>query len=512
MQFLINVQLSKKTNIMKKILLLAVLVNFIFIANAQVIPNAGFENWDSTIMYENPIGYSTSNTYTYPQTGDVNVSKQVPAYSGSYSVLLETMDLMGSPFLGFMIYGDPSALIGGGSVQNIKGGFPYSQMPDSFIFYARHQCTHSDTAYVVVILKKTLAGTSYPFSVNMFKLYGTQNTVKRYSFPIPEVVLMGFPVSPDSAIIAFTSSNPMFQDSMTIGNWLEVDKISFHKKTGTAAVIPNNDFEKWDVMANVEPQGWATINFFDQLMGQPQGVFPVSPGHTGKFAAQVTSKIYDVDTFGILALGDINSTNPGMGITGNPDSLSFWYKYNNSKNKKDSAYTITVFTKFNSATGQSDQLDSFAFALAATSTFTQKTLRYPSMFGKSADSIGIFFSSSKLTPTGRGIGNYLTVDDVVLWSHNVGIAVNASNKSNAFVYPNPAGNFVNVQFELNASTNVTISLVDLNGRKVQSNNYSLTNGKQQIKFDLQNITDGSYLVVISEGNNSIYSKAIVVAK
>ena len=72
--------------IMKKIILSGLLTLTIFVIKAQVIPNAGFENWDSNAMYENPTGYATSNNFLYPQAGESNVTKQTPAYSGNYSV------------------------------------------------------------------------------------------------------------------------------------------------------------------------------------------------------------------------------------------------------------------------------------------------------------------------------------------------------------------------------------------------------------------------------------------
>jgi hypothetical protein len=500
---------------MKKVLLLGVLVSLIFTANAQVIPNAGFENWDS--MYENPTGYSTSNTYVDQLTGEYNVMKQSPGFSSNYLVRLVTMDVQGYPFPGFILYGDPSAFIGGGNIQSISGGFPYTQAPDKFVFYARYNCKHSDSAFVIVILKRL----GIPYTYKLFKLYGIQDTLKQYSFPIPAVYLPPpfdmIRVTPDTAIIGFASSDVLIQDSITIGNWLEIDKISFEKSGGGAMpAIPNNDFENW--VTALEPQNWITTNSLDLVKGQALGVVPVTPGHSGNVAAKITSNIYDIgssagsDTLGFLVLGDPNSDNPGMGIIDNPDSLSFWYKYNNAKNTKDNAYAVILFTKFNSSTQQSDQLDSNGFALNATSTFTYKTLKFPNIYGKSPDTIGIYFSSSKFTPTGRGVGNYLIVDDVLLWSHHVGIAVGSNDQNNTFVYPNPANKYVNVQFELNIPSDVTISLVDLNGRKIKTQDFSLYKGKQQIKLDLQEVADGQYLVVIAEGNNSIYSKRIVVRR
>jgi hypothetical protein len=503
---------------MKRILILGILVSAMFYSNAQVIPNAGFENWDSAFMYDNPTGYSTTNIYLYPLAG--NVMKQYPAFSGNYSAWLETTNIMGSPMFAFMMYGDPSALVGGGggTLTSIKGGFPYSQKPDSFVFYARHQCSHSDSALAIVILKKTYLGQSIPFSFTTFRMGGTQNTVKRYAFALVDT-LVPLPLTPDSAIIAFTSSDIFNQDSMSIGNWLEVDKISFKKKSGAPMnPIPNNDFESWDAVNSVEPQDWMTTNQFDLYLNRPLGVIPVTPGKTGKLAVKITSNVMDFggpepsDTFGILALGNQNSDNPGMGLVDNPDSLGFWYKYSNSKNLKDSAYAVVTFSRYNSSTQQTVQLDSSAFALGAAANFTYKTLKFPKVYGKGPDTIGLFFSSSKFTPTGRGVGNYLIVDDVVLWSHFVGIPISLNNQENGFVYPNPAKESINVQFELNKPSEITISLVDLSGRKIKSGDYTLTKGKQSVKIDIQDVTDGQYLVVIAQGDNQIYSRKVVVRK
>jgi hypothetical protein len=502
---------------MKKIILSALLIFVIFSIKAQLLPNAGFENWDSNEMYENPSGYSTSNNYLYPQTMETNVNKQTPPFSGSYSVWLETKSAMGFALPGFIIYGDPGALLGGGSILSIEGGFPYSQMPDSFNFYARHQCSDTDSAYVLVILKKMVAGTSVPISLNIYKLSGVQNTYKSYSFGIMKPPL---PIMPDTAIIAFSSSNPLNiqTGNITVGNWLEVDKISFKKNVGAANPIPNNDFEQWDMVAQVEPQGWGTLNILDVLFfSQPQGVVPVAPGYSGKVAAKITSNLFDFggpesDTFRLLMLGEMNSDNPGMAIIDNPDSISFWYKYNNAKNIKDSGYVFVSFTKFNASTTTSEQIDSVGIGLAATSAFTRKIVKFPNAYGKSPDSMQLVFSSSKLTPTGRGIGNYLIVDDVVLWSHYVGIAAGSFDKANSFVYPNPASDYVNVRFELKSDKRITLSLLDMNGRQIKISNYSLSSGNHNLRFDLPDVANGNYLIVLGDGEFSLFSKQIVVNK
>ncbi|MEL7250300.1 MAG: T9SS type A sorting domain-containing protein, partial [Bacteroidota bacterium] len=76
----------------------------------------------------------------------------------------------------------------------------------------------------------------------------------------------------------------------------------------------------------------------------------------------------------------------------------------------------------------------------------------------------------------------------------------------ALVYPNPAGNMVNLEFKEEIAT---VNIMDLMGRKV----YSRQNLNDMISIDISTWEEGAYLVEIrSKNTNSIYHKRLVVVR
>ncbi len=66
----------------------------------------------------------------------------------------------------------------------------------------------------------------------------------------------------------------------------------------------------------------------------------------------------------------------------------------------------------------------------------------------------------------------------------------------AKVYPNPAGNTVNVELSGNENENVTVSIYDYTGRMV----FSASRPNRNLRLDLENIGNGSYFISLK--NNS----------
>lgn len=108
---------------------------------------------------------------------------------------------------------------------------------------------------------------------------------------------------------------------------------------------------------------------------------------------------------------------------------------------------------------------------------------------------------------GRGIfrdNSYMTV----------GIEENkpnaTSNTSKVNVYPNPVERYANVMFELPANQNVTISIFDLSGRLIKSENMNnLSKGKNEIRVDCSSWNTGAYIVSIQYGSQIHSSKFLV---
>jgi len=100
----------------------------------------------------------------------------------------------------------------------------------------------------------------------------------------------------------------------------------------------------------------------------------------------------------------------GLAIPTRPDSLGFWYKYDNSNNTGDSA---VVWMELWYAGGPFWSGETF---LPATSTYTQMVLQYES-FWPTMDTLKFAFASSDYNDTlgNIGVGNVLKIDDVKLW-------------------------------------------------------------------------------------------------
>ncbi len=75
--------------------------------------------------------------------------------------------------------------------------------------------------------------------------------------------------------------------------------------------------------------------------------------------------------------------------------------------------------------------------------------------------------------------------------------------------PNPASEFLNVNFSNPAAQNGTILIRDIAGRTVSKKNYE--RGMQNVRMDLSNLSAAQYLMdVISEDNAPIYREKIIL--
>jgi hypothetical protein len=72
----------------------------------------------------------------------------------------------------------------------------------------------------------------------------------------------------------------------------------------------------------------------------------------------------------------------------------------------------------------------------------------------------------------------------------------SKNEYLASVYPNPFSHAISVAFEKEVTKDITISIHDINGRMVHHQNYSPA---QLIKFSLQDIANGSYIIHVLIG-------------
>lgn len=81
--------------------------------------------------------------------------------------------------------------------------------------------------------------------------------------------------------------------------------------------------------------------------------------------------------------------------------------------------------------------------------------------------------------------------------------------SNMSIYPNPANGFVAVEFNSEKAGNAVVSIVDLQGKTLQTRKTTLKSGKNSIQLNTSSLAPGLYITKV-EMENSIAIKKIIV--
>lgn len=77
------------------------------------------------------------------------------------------------------------------------------------------------------------------------------------------------------------------------------------------------------------------------------------------------------------------------------------------------------------------------------------------------------------------------------------------------VFPNPAAGYANLKLKLEKNAFLDVSMHDVSGRKISSSQQSLMAGEHQLRLDLNGLSDGLYLVRISDNQHHVSVPVIV---
>ena len=282
---------------------------------------------------------------------------------------------------------------------------------------------------------------------------------------------------------------------------------------------PDFSFENWadaaPPFATVDdPSGWASLNALTAV-GTDTSVFKVTVGPAaGAASAKIkTVKVVgaaipnpyapgDLDTAGLLVIGKINISPPGIkyGYNYNWRSqvLSFQCKY--TPMAGDSAFVLATLTKWNGTSR--DTIASGKYATGASTTaYELKSINLtydPAFASVVPDSQQIFISSSVYNHDGAKIGSTFYVDDIAWSGYNSTDEINVTvNK--IFVYPNPATNNISITSSVDAAI---IRITDITGRLI--GNYSMTNNKANIQTST--FASGIYIYNVLDQKKNVVNR------
>jgi hypothetical protein len=440
---------------MKKVFLLCALfvVQLQLPAQAQTIPNVGFESWQST-PYDEPNGWASSNPESFRKTGTINSTK-VSGQSGS-AIRLETVISNGDTGGAYVVNN------GGQNPENGEGGVPYSQKPSNLTGYYKYTPgAIGDSAIVLVIFKKA----SQIISMDFYKL-GPAATFTSFSLPINYIL----PLTPDSVIIGAASSNLLDEVGIADGSVLIIDELAF-TGTGITQSIPNGNFENWTTKSIDRLNNWNVGG---------EGVTRTNDKHSGTYAAMLQTTESDDGNANPAQISTGMYTQSGPQKGGQPysrqnDTLVGWYKYSGTA---DSAEVQVTLKK------SGNIIQGFRLPLGPASNYTEFSL--PLNASQTPDSIIVNIQSSKWPPSPTAAGSTLTIDDVRLKSEPVGISKIGRRSFRVTAFPNPASE--QLSLTLPEKKNGTLCIYDVSGKKLMTQ----TVNDKTLNVDVKSLENGVY--------------------
>lgn len=230
--------------------LTGLLISLSFInANAQDVPNGGFETWLPALgipPYEEPQDWFTSNS-----SNSTSVTRSIESSSGLFAAKLTTIVTESDTVLGQLF-----------SIENIPGliyqkpGFAISPNVISLTGNYKYLPQGDDVAFIAIYITKNIDG------VNQLTGYGTMGFVQEVTeyqdFELPIIYLQDG-IGGDSALVLISSGST--SGSVTNGTSLFIDGLSVLTTTGLEYAF--NGSTKKSIQAFPNPANQlATLNYW----------------------------------------------------------------------------------------------------------------------------------------------------------------------------------------------------------------------------------------------------------
>ncbi len=272
----------------------------------------------------------------------------------------------------------------------------------------------------------------------------------------------------------------------------------------TNAQIPNNGFEDWTTIGSYEdPTAWATMNFVSA------GTFYSCtkstdhyPENVGIYSIRLENNTSLTQMTGAYGMAMTNAFDwpfkPAFPVTGNPTSLTGYYKYESFNN--DSMFIRIVLFENSIMLGNS-------IFVTGISTSIWTSFNIPFSNYSSADSATIqlsaFYPESETDgPNGNSV---LYVDNLNF--DNLITSTSELTKQNMEfnLYPNPAFDIVTLNIDNTNNTDLTLNIYNVTGKLIGSE--KLQQNQQQI--NIGDLNNGIYLFGIRSKEWTVKQKLII---
>jgi len=441
---------------MKNLALILFLFTFGW-ASAQNVPNGDFEAWDVKQEFS-PTGFQTLGTVT--RTTDNKVGKT--------AVRLE----------------NKAQNKGFGAIANTRfdsgfayGGIPYEDRPLSLNFWAKYDLAANDKAHIICYFKSN----NRVIGIINFQIEGSSaNKFLEYSVPIT-----WYSVGLPDSVTFFASSRSLYSNYTRGDGYIIFDDLHFATIYNRNENIDNGEFEDWDTASTDAPQSWfRTEDLLIDQEGDDFGFTWVSKTEDGYKGSAIRLQNQNVgnEIIGgaLLSHSDyVNFFKPSFPASKPWKYIEGYYKYD-SDNGDSATCLVAMYNKGTLVGGVNFKIGTEA----SDWTYFAMPITY---FVQLVDSATIIIGSADLDKP-LGDNTELWLDELRFADWTASASTPEYSKVN--IYPNPAGQTIQVSFENEGSA--IIEITNLHGVKVME----VETTTFENRLDISSLEPGMYQVTV----------------
>ncbi len=413
-----------------------------------------------------------------------NDFEQVPGHSGNYALKISNATIAMN---GKMIDNAPHQFL---------LGVPFHARPDSFSVFLNYHFLPGDTGGMFVHLYddnyNDICTELFPVSGN------SGGTFKRISFPLS----YNSGLMPDSLIVMFACA----YSDLTMphpDDYMIIDDITPVPATQT---IYNGDFENWFSFSNYSLDSWNYAKH--QFITDSANITPIVTQATYNPPSDYAAQIQGIKLGGEWVGGELSNINQdvftksgGTPIQVRYQTLNGYYKWL-PQNSDTMLIDVQMLSQGqiigNGRFSQTDSVSSF--------TPFNIPINY-AVSGVIPDTAKILFR----TFSSMAYGPSTLVIDKISFDGFTGVPENEvmvpSTSLEVFIYPNPTGNRLTVEWNKETKGKVTLTLVSVEGRVVKSETNYPANRK--LSIDVADLVSGVYFIEVQSGSSRMVRKVIV---
>lgn len=277
--------------------------------------------------------------------------------------------------------------------------------------------------------------------------------------------------------------------------------------TTVFAQIPNAGFETWSTVSTYSvPAGWGTLNNTYTVQTATKG----TPGSPGSSYLKLTSKTYGASVInGIAVSGVLDSITmqPKSGFPFTQQPATFTGKWQHMISGSSQGSVMVYLTRWDSGMNMRMPVASGGTTLGGMAmSWANFTITLNYVDTSLPDSCMIVLAASGANPAN---GDYLWVDNLAFSGTVTGLTEKQNSINNLSVFPNPATNNINLNFNVKQNQTIGIELFDVRGKKVYESNIGAVQGSVSQSINTTEFAKGIYTLKIAS-ENGVENKKIVI--